>query len=62
MVIFAANLAIVERLEAVAAAKTATPAQVALAWVHAQGEDVVPIPGTKRRRSAAISGRKSRGQ
>ena len=33
-----------------AAAKGATPAQVALAWVHAQGEDVVPIPGTKRRR------------
>ena len=31
-------------------AKGATPAQVALAWVHAQGEDVVPIPGTKRRR------------
>ena len=46
----AANLAIVERIEAVAAAKGATPAQVALAWVHAQGEDVVPIPGTKRRR------------
>jgi aryl-alcohol dehydrogenase-like predicted oxidoreductase len=46
----AANLAIAERIEAVAAAKGATPAQVALAWVHAQGEDVVPIPGTKRRR------------
>ena len=27
-----------------------TPAQLALAWVHRQGEDVVPIPGTKRRR------------
>jgi aryl-alcohol dehydrogenase-like predicted oxidoreductase len=46
----AANLAIVERIEAVAAAEDATPAQIALAWVHAQGEDVVPIPGTKRRR------------
>jgi aryl-alcohol dehydrogenase-like predicted oxidoreductase len=46
----AANLAIVEAIEAVAAARSATPAQVALAWVHAQGEDVVPIPGTKRRR------------
>jgi aryl-alcohol dehydrogenase-like predicted oxidoreductase len=46
----AANLAIVERIEEVAAAKGATAAQVALAWVHAQGEDVVPIPGTKRRR------------
>ena len=45
-----ANLAIVEAIEAVATAKGATPAQVALAWVHAQGEDVVPIPGTKRRR------------
>jgi aryl-alcohol dehydrogenase-like predicted oxidoreductase len=46
----AANLAIVERVEAVARSHGATPAQVALAWVHAQGEDVVPIPGTKRRR------------
>ena len=41
---------IVEAIEAVAAAKGATPAQLALAWVLAQGEDVVPIPGTKRRR------------
>jgi aryl-alcohol dehydrogenase-like predicted oxidoreductase len=46
----AANIAIVERIDALAAAKDATPAQVALAWVHAQGEDVVPIPGTKRPR------------
>jgi aryl-alcohol dehydrogenase-like predicted oxidoreductase len=45
-----ANLAVVARIEAVAAAKGATPAQVALGWVHAQGEDLVPIPGTKRRR------------
>ena len=45
-----ANLAIVERIGALAAEKDATPAQVALAWVHAQGEEVVPIPGTKRRR------------
>jgi len=45
-----ANLAIVERVAAVAHEHGATPAQVALAWVHAQGEDVVPIPGTKRRR------------
>ena len=44
-----ANIAIVERIDALAAEKHATPAQVALAWVHAQGEDVVPIPGTKRR-------------
>jgi aryl-alcohol dehydrogenase-like predicted oxidoreductase len=45
-----ANIAIVERIDALAAEKDVTPAQVALAWVHAQGEDVVPIPGTKRRR------------
>jgi aryl-alcohol dehydrogenase-like predicted oxidoreductase len=46
----AANLAIVDRIEAIAAARGATPAQIALAWVHAQGGDIVPIPGTKRRR------------
>lgn len=45
-----ANLAIVDRVERVAAATGATPAQVALAWVQHQGPDVVPIPGTKRRR------------
>src|ERR671915_416425 len=44
-----ANVAIVERIDALAAEQGATPAQVALAWVLAQGEDVVPIPGTKRR-------------
>ena len=37
-------------MQAVAGEKGATPAQIALAWVHAQGEDIVPIPGTKRRR------------
>ena len=46
----AANVAIVERIDQIAAAHDATPAQVALAWVHAKGEDIVPIPGTKRRR------------
>jgi aryl-alcohol dehydrogenase-like predicted oxidoreductase len=45
----AANVAIVELIDALAGAKGATPAQVALAWVHAQGHDVAPIPGTKRR-------------
>jgi aryl-alcohol dehydrogenase-like predicted oxidoreductase len=45
-----ANIAIVERIDEIAAAHDVTPAQVALAWVHAQGEDVVPIPGTKQRR------------
>jgi aryl-alcohol dehydrogenase-like predicted oxidoreductase len=45
-----ANIAIVERIDEIAAAHDVPPAQVALAWVQAQGEDVVPIPGTKRRR------------
>ncbi len=45
-----ANIAIVEAIDAVAKAKDLTPAQVALAWVHAQGDDVAPIPGTKRRK------------
>ena len=43
------NLEILAAVERVAARHGATPAQVALAWVHAQGEDLVPIPGTKRR-------------
>ena len=42
------NLAMIERLEEVAAAKDATPSQIALAWVSAQGRDIVTIPGTKR--------------
>lgn len=44
-----ANLAIVVRLEALAAARGATPAQIALAWLLARGPDVVPIPGMSRR-------------
>jgi len=40
----------VEVVRDVAARHGATPAQVALAWVLAQGDDLVPIPGTKRRR------------
>jgi aryl-alcohol dehydrogenase-like predicted oxidoreductase len=43
-----ANLAIVDRVRAVAERLDATPAQVALAWVLAQDERIVPIPGTKR--------------
>ena len=43
-----ANLALVARIREIAAAKGATPGQLALAWVLAQGDDVVPIPGTKR--------------
>jgi aryl-alcohol dehydrogenase-like predicted oxidoreductase len=45
---FARNLQTVEEVEAIAAEVGATPAQVALAWVLAQGNDIVPIPGTKR--------------
>ncbi len=43
-----ANLALVARVREIADAKGATPGQLALAWVLAQGDDVVPIPGTKR--------------
>jgi len=42
------NLRIVTEVETVAAEVGATPAQVALAWLLAQGDDIVPIPGTKR--------------
>jgi aryl-alcohol dehydrogenase-like predicted oxidoreductase len=44
----AANEAVVAEVETVAAAHGVRPGQVALAWVQQQGEDVVPIPGTKR--------------
>ena len=44
----ARNLALVDAVRAMAAAKACTPAQVALAWVLAQGDAIVPIPGTKR--------------
>ncbi|MEC3979443.1 aldo/keto reductase [Amycolatopsis sp. H20-H5] len=44
------NLAIVEALKALAAEKGVTAGQLALAWVQHQGDDVVPIPGTKRRK------------
>ena len=44
----AANRALVDEVLAVATAQGATPGQVALAWVLAQGEDMIPIPGTKR--------------
>ncbi len=46
---FAANFAIVEVVEGIAAAHGVSAAQVALAWLLAQGPDIVPIPGTKRR-------------
>ena len=47
---FARNLDLVAEIERMAGEKGCTPAQLALAWVLAQGEDIVPIPGTKRRR------------
>lgn len=45
----ARNVELLKPLEEIAAAKGCTPVQVALAWVLARGEDIVPIPGTKRR-------------
>ncbi len=47
---FQKNLALVDEIKAIAAGKRCTPAQLALAWVLAQGNDIVPIPGTKRRK------------
>ncbi len=47
---FRRNLDLVERVRAIAHEKGVTPSQLALAWVLSRGEDVVPIPGTKRRR------------
>jgi aryl-alcohol dehydrogenase-like predicted oxidoreductase len=46
---FAKNLELVDAVRALADEKGITPGQLALAWVHAQGDDVFPIPGTKRR-------------
>jgi aryl-alcohol dehydrogenase-like predicted oxidoreductase len=47
---FDRNMVLVDRLEAIAQRKGATASQLALAWVLAQGQDVIPIPGTKRRK------------
>jgi aryl-alcohol dehydrogenase-like predicted oxidoreductase len=47
---FAVNLRLVDAVRAMAEEKGCTPGQLALAWVLAQGDDVAPIPGTKRRR------------
>src|SRR3954449_5854934 len=47
---FQKNLDLVARVEEIARRKQCTPAQLALAWLLAQGEDVIPIPGTKQRR------------
>ncbi len=47
---FKTNLALVEKVKAIAAGKGIAPSQLALAWVLSKGEHVVPIPGTKRRK------------
>ncbi len=47
---FQRNLNLVERVEEIARRKKSTSAQLALAWLLAQGEDIIPIPGTKQRR------------
>lgn len=47
---FQRNLELVKRVEEIAREKRCTPAQLALAWVLAQGDEIVPIPGTKRRK------------
>jgi len=47
---FSRNLALADAVQAMAREKKCTASQLALAWVLAQGEDIVPIPGTKRRR------------
>jgi aryl-alcohol dehydrogenase-like predicted oxidoreductase len=47
---FNSNLKLLDAVKTIATAKQATPAQIALAWVMAQGGDIVPIPGTKRRK------------
>jgi aryl-alcohol dehydrogenase-like predicted oxidoreductase len=48
---FQKNLDVVDRVQALAAAKGVTASQLAVAWVLAQGDDVVPIPGTRRQRN-----------
>jgi aryl-alcohol dehydrogenase-like predicted oxidoreductase len=47
---FKRNLAVVDSVRKIAAEKSVTPSQLALAWVLARGQDIVPIPGTKRRK------------
>jgi aryl-alcohol dehydrogenase-like predicted oxidoreductase len=47
---FKKNLELVERIKEIAAEKKCTPGQLALAWLFAQGEEIIPIPGTRRRK------------
>src|SRR3954463_2361146 len=53
---FDRNLELVERVKEIAAERGVAPGELAIAWVMAQGEDIVPIPGTKRRRSLEENG------
>jgi aryl-alcohol dehydrogenase-like predicted oxidoreductase len=48
---FAKNLQVVEKVQAIAAQKNVTPSQLALAWLLAQGDDIVPIPGTRKQKN-----------
>jgi aryl-alcohol dehydrogenase-like predicted oxidoreductase len=57
---FQRNLDLVERLTTIAREKKCTPAQLALAWVLAQGNDIVPIPGTKTAQISAGKYRRTR--
>jgi aryl-alcohol dehydrogenase-like predicted oxidoreductase len=52
---FEHNFRLVERIREIAAEKACEPAQLALAWVLAQGEEIVPIPGTKRRKYLEVN-------
>ena len=52
---FEANMRMVDRVRELADKKGCTPGQLALAWVHAQGPDVFPIPGTKRMKYLEVS-------
>jgi len=47
---FQANLQLLERVKEIAAQRKVMPSQIALAWLLAHGDDIVPIPGTKRQR------------
>jgi aryl-alcohol dehydrogenase-like predicted oxidoreductase len=48
---FAKNLQVVEQVKAIASQKNVTPSQLVLAWLLAQGDDIVPIPGTRRQKN-----------
>ena len=52
---FVTNMQMVDRVKELAAKKGCTPGQLALAWVHAQGRDVFPIPGTKHVKYLEVS-------